>query len=196
MAATLGRWAHRTGQGLVWLVLLALTAVLVVAVVVPRLAGATPYTVLTGSMRPDLPPGTLVVVRPVRADRIRVGDVVTYQLRSGAPEVVTHRVVDVGTDARGLPRLRLQGDANQAPDPGWVRAEQVRGEVWYHVPSLGHANSLLTAGERRHAITLMALLLFAYALVMFVQAARESRRVDDETVESGSPSFVGTVLHG
>ena len=53
------------GRTLAWLVILGAVAVLLVAVVVPRVAGATPYTVLTGSMAPAYPPGTLVVVRPV-----------------------------------------------------------------------------------------------------------------------------------
>ncbi len=42
--------------------------VLGVVVVVPKVGGATAYTVLTGSMRPTMPPGTLVVVKPVKPD--------------------------------------------------------------------------------------------------------------------------------
>jgi signal peptidase len=71
-------------------------ALALVGVVAPLVLGATPYTVLTGSMRPTYPPGTMVVVRPVDVERVAPGDVVTYQLASGRPEVVTHRVVAVG----------------------------------------------------------------------------------------------------
>ncbi|RYJ02767.1 MAG: signal peptidase I, partial [Actinomycetales bacterium] len=67
----------------VWVLLLGFVAMLVVSVLVPRLAGATPYTVLTGSMRPTMPPGTLVVAKPVDPEALEVGDVVTVQLRSG-----------------------------------------------------------------------------------------------------------------
>ena len=77
-------------------VLTLMVGALAAAVVVPRLAGATPFTVLTSSMRPHYPPGTLVVVRPVDTDLLRVGDVVTYQLHSGERDVVTHRIVAVG----------------------------------------------------------------------------------------------------
>ena len=58
-------------------------ATLLVALVVPRLAGATPYVVLTGSMQPKMPPGTLVVARPVDPMSIAPGDVVTYQIQLG-----------------------------------------------------------------------------------------------------------------
>ncbi|WP_235737294.1 S26 family signal peptidase [Nocardioides alcanivorans] len=91
----------QVGRILAWSWVVATTAVLVVAVVVPRLAGATPYTVVTGSMRPGLPPGTLAVVRPTPVEEIGIGDVITYQLESGKETVVTHRVVAVGLDATG-----------------------------------------------------------------------------------------------
>ncbi len=44
------------GQLLAWLAILGVVAILLVAVLVPRLGGATPYTILTGSMKPDYPP--------------------------------------------------------------------------------------------------------------------------------------------
>ena len=53
----------------VWLVLLTAAAALAAAVAVPRLTGATPYTVTTGSMRPGYPPGALVVVKPLPVER-------------------------------------------------------------------------------------------------------------------------------
>ena len=108
MRAVLG-WV---GQVLAWVAILAIAAVLAVAVLVPRLAGATPYAVLTGSMQPDYPPGTLVVAEPVPFDEIVIGDVITYQLQSGEPEVVTHRVIGRTTQPDGSSRLITQGDAD------------------------------------------------------------------------------------
>jgi signal peptidase len=173
-----GRALTWVGHVLAWMVIITVGAVLALTVVVPRLAGATPYTVLTGSMRPGLPPGTLVVVRPAGPDAsgIGIGDVVTYQLRSGEPEVVTHRVVSVASDADGLPVFRTQGDANSIPDQDWVRAAQVRGVRWYSVPYLGYLNNLLTGKERQMAVSAVATLLLGYAAFMFGTAARSRRR--------------------
>lgn len=154
----------------VYVVLVALVGVLAVAVVVPRIAGATPYTVLTGSMRPHLPPGTLVVVRPIDAKDIRAGDVVTYQLESGKPQVVTHRVVSVANRLDGSRAFTTQGDANSAPDPKQVRPEQVRGKLWYVVPKLGHVQALLTGRQRELVSYLAGVALAAYALVLFAGA--------------------------
>jgi signal peptidase len=155
-----------------WGVILSATVVLTVAVLVPRLAGATPYTVLTGSMSPAMPPGTLVVVRPVPVEQIVDGSVITYQLESGRPTVVTHRVVATGITLGGERRFTTRGDANTAVDALPVRPVQVRGAVWYSVPYLGHLNHMLTGKERQMAVYIVAAGLLGYAAFMFTGAVR------------------------
>jgi signal peptidase len=164
-------------QSLAWLLILAIGAMIAVAVVVPRVGGAVPYVIETGSMQPGLPPGTLVVVRPVAPERIAIGDVVTYQLVSGQPEVVTHRVVAQGIDMTGKPRFRTQGDANNAADPGWVQPVQVRGERWYAVPLLGYVTTLLTGAQRALLVLVLAGVLLAYAAFMFATDLRDRVRI-------------------
>lgn len=154
---------------------LAVTAVLLAAVVVPRLGGGTPYVIETGSMRPGMPPGTLVVVRPVDPARVVPGAVITYQLRSGDPVVVTHRVVATGVDLGGHRRFRTQGDANNAPDPGWVRPVQVRGQRWYAVPLLGRVTTLVDPIVREILVALLVAWLLGYAAVMVGADLRELR---------------------
>lgn len=154
---------------LVWTVLLALVLVLVVAVLLPRAVGATPYTVLTGSMQPDYPPGTLVVVKPVDISEVAVGDVITYQLESGEATVVTHRVISVGTrlDGSGDRVLRTQGDANNVADQEPVREVQVKGRLWYAVPYLGHVNTWISSSTRQVVTTGVVAALVIYAAWMF-----------------------------
>jgi signal peptidase len=163
------------GQLLAWLTILGLSAVIVASVLVPRVGGATPYTILTGSMRPQMPPGTMVVVKPVAADRVRVGDVVTYQLKSGEPTVVTHRVVSVGVDGAGKRILRTQGDANDVADRDWVRPVQLKGVRWYDVPHLGRFNNLVTGSQRQVVLVVVVGFLLAYAASMFTGDIRDRR---------------------
>jgi signal peptidase len=163
-------------QVVVWLLLLSSLAVLTAAVLVPRIGGATPYAVLTGSMRPDFPPGTLVVAAPVDPHDVGIGDVITYQLRSGRPEVVTHRVIAVRTTLDGALELQTQGDANDVADEEWVRPEQVRGRLWYAVPHLGRINNVLNGDQRQLLVYAAAAGLVLYALGMFAGAGRDSAR--------------------
>src|SRR6476661_3023784 len=134
-------WAGRIVS---WLLILSFGLFLLATMLVPRLAGATPYVIETSSMRPTLPPGTLVVVKqPADLSKVSTGTVMTFQERSGDPTVVTHRVVSVGFDGSGAPRFRTQGDANDVPDQGWVLPEQVRGTEWYALPYLGYATAFI-----------------------------------------------------
>lgn len=169
--------ARRAGTALAWLVIIGMVLVLGVAVLVPRLGGATPYTILTSSMRPVLPPGTLVVMRPVASSAdIHPGVVITYQLRSGEPEVVTHRVVAQRTNLKGETEWQTKGDANNVPDENWVRPAQVRGTLWYAVPELGRVNILLSGQEHQLVVYGAVAVLAVYAGTMFAGAARERRR--------------------
>ncbi len=161
------------GQVFSWLVILGVASVLVVAVLIPRVAGATPYTILTGSMEPGLPPGTLIVVKPADVGEIGIGTVITYQLASGKPTVVTHRVVAQGIDGKGQVQFQTQGDANNTPDQKWVRSVQVKGEKWYAVPYLGYVNNMLTGKERQMAVYVVASLLLGYAAFMLTGATRD-----------------------
>ena len=104
-AATKAREAARFARMvLAASILLVAAFVLGAAVLVPRLAGATPYTVLTGSMSPAYPPGTMIVTRPHGS--VGLGSVITFQLVSGKPEVVTHRVVAIARHPDGRMRSR------------------------------------------------------------------------------------------
>ena len=159
------RWLRVIATVLTWLVLVVSAVAITALVVVPRIAGASPYTILTGSMKPDMPPGTIVVVKPLPFDQIRQGDVITYQIESGKPMVVTHRVV--GTElVDGETRLVTRGDANEAPDVVAVREEQVKGVVWYHVPMVGFATSLIDDVSKGIAVRILGGLLLAYALYL------------------------------
>lgn len=118
-------------------------ALIAALLVVPRVAGGSSLTVLTGSMQPTLAPGDIVAVRGVAPDavctEIGVGDIVTYLPEPGNPTLVTHRVVGktVGTFDDGTPcRLITQGDANSAADAP-VSPVQVRGAMLYSLPALG-----------------------------------------------------------
>jgi signal peptidase len=174
------------GSALSSAVILAVGAVLVGAVVVPRIVGATPYTILTGSMRPDFPPGTLVIAKPVEESDVRAGDVVTYQLKPGEPTVVTHRVIAQGVTTTGATIFHTQGDANNTPDEKWVLGAQLRGRLWYSIPYLGHVSNAVTSSQRETAALAVAGLLVGYAGLMFVGSIRDRRSTNRPRKDAAS----------
>lgn len=120
-------------------------AVFVVAVVLPVttfavvtwLIGWQLQPVLSASMEPTYPVGSLVVVGPIQPSEVEPGMAITFDDPAAPGRLVTHRVTErLPGDA---PLFRTQGDANTTPDPFPVTARAVRGQVLWHVPMLGHA---------------------------------------------------------
>lgn len=123
-----------------------------------------------------MPPGTLLVVRPVAAGGLHAGDVVTYQLRPGRPEVVTQRIVRIDTSADGTKEYITRGDADGVADPSPVRPEQVEGRVWYTVPAVGWLAIVKDGASLQPWLIGIGALLLLYSLVSIVSWARTRNR--------------------
>ncbi|GMA29620.1 signal peptidase I [Arenivirga flava] len=150
-------------------------AIAALVLIVPAVTGSVALTVLTSSMEPGLPPGSMVVVRPTDPADVRIGSIITFQWESGNPTLVTHRVVGVITDADGGYAFTTQGDNNDEPDPNPVGQEQLRGVVWYSLPLLGWVANLTSGELRPILVPVLAGALFVYAAVLVVQALRGRR---------------------
>lgn len=151
-----------------------------------------PLSVLTGSMRPTYPPGTLVVIKPAAPEEIGVGDVITFQIESGKPAVATHRVIARSTDSgTGEVRFTTQGDANNTPDPEQVQPAQIRGKVWYAIPYLGWANQAIDGSTRSWAVPTLAGALFVYAAWTVGSGLRERRQKKRTAEEAPAPRSEG-----
>jgi signal peptidase len=145
-------------------------------VAIPFALGAQPYTVLTGSMRPALEPGHLIGVRPIDIRDVAPGDIVTFQIRSGQPEVATHRVVGVTRNGHGDQLLITQGDANNAPDAEPVQAVQLRGVVVYAVPWLGRLNMWATPTVKSIVVTAVGIAAIGYGVLVLTRGGTRRRK--------------------
>jgi len=152
-----------------WLVLGAAVAALATA----ALIGVRFLPVLTGSMAPYAPTGSLVLTLPVPGSDVAVGDVVAF--RPPAPYTVTgnrpilHRVATLGSEG-GQSYLTSKGDANPAADPWQVATDGATfGRAALVVPHLGR----VFAGG-----TWAALALVLGAAALFAGARRLRMRTD------------------
>lgn len=123
-------------------------------------------TVLTGSMRPAIDPGDLVVTQRTAASTVGIGDVIVAQAGTMA---FAHRVVEV-RPLSGLTRFTTRGDANPAIDidPVMVSPQQGVEKVIWRVPAVGAPLAFLASPEAQRlglsllvAANLIALALFA-----------------------------------
>ena len=117
---------------------LVISALLCALLVMPNLLGISLYTVMTGSMEPAIPVGSLVFVEPADPADLAGGDVVTYRGRLSEQDVstsvITHRVVMNDPQAK---ELETKGDANNGMDILPVPYGEVIGKVVFSVPLLG-----------------------------------------------------------
>lgn len=136
------------------------TAIIIIAIVlcllltVPRLFGINSYTVLSGSMEPAIPVGSLVWTKSIDPADAEPGDVILfYDGRSDIP--VTHRVVE-NDAANG--QIITKGDANAQNDISPVYYQNVLGKMVLHIPKLGTLLSPLgtMAGKIAMALIILA----------------------------------------
>lgn len=172
-------------------VIVSIGLVALLGIVIPAMGGGRALTVMTSSMQETLPPGTLVVTMPVRAAEIEVGDVLTYQLRSGQPTLVTHRVVQRLLLADGRTAFRTKGDSSPAPDLDLVEEVQVVGTVRYSIPYLGWATRMFTGVAGNWVVSALVAGLFLYSGVMIGLWVRDRRRVGSLRSERSGDSVAG-----
>ncbi|GAA1871918.1 signal peptidase I [Paeniglutamicibacter psychrophenolicus] len=173
-----GAFLRTTGRIASFTALIFSVLAAVVLIIGPLATGSQTYSVLTNSMKPHYGPGTFLVVKPTAFDELAVGDVVTYQLESGRPEVITHRITSVAVDQEGDSLLVTKGDNNDVADPAPVAEIQVRGKLLYAVPFAGYAANWFGNQDRGLATKLAALALIGYGAISMTRAviARRTNR--------------------
>lgn len=113
-------------------VIILITLAVALLLVVPGILGWQQMTVLTGSMEPSIPVGSMVYVEEVQPKELQEGDIVTFAQKDG--DVVTHRVVRNRTIEGDLV---TKGDANAEDDVDPVSYDRVIGKVAFSVPQAG-----------------------------------------------------------
>jgi signal peptidase len=178
------------------LVVMGLAAVGVIVAVafftVPKVMGWHGVIVLTGSMEPTMPVGSLAYIdESVSAGAIRPGDIITFSDPS-ADRHITHRVVEVVADDRGTLAFRTKGDANHTADETLVPAANLIGREVFDVPHVGNWSNWIR--EKNHILMILwlpAALVIAGELSNIYRDLRSnssSRSAKEKGIRSGSPS--------
>jgi signal peptidase I len=156
--------------------------------------GYRPLVVLSGSMEPVMPTGSLVLTKAVAPATVQVGDVITFHLHSRAyqSELATHRVIAVESGPMGLSFV-TKGDANQVYDLKPVPATDLVGRV---VVVSGWAGSLAQAVKSPPLLGLMVLGVLLLALdplrtKLSRRRALGSRRPSQRSTKTARPMDTG-----
>ncbi len=108
-------------------------------VTLPRLWGYEVYNVVSGSMEPEIPVGSILYVKPVEPQDVKEDEVIAFH---SGDAVVSHRVVK-NKLVEG--ELVTKGDANAGEDLNTVPYSDLIGRVERHLPALGKVLFLYTS---------------------------------------------------
>lgn len=110
---------------------------------IPSVFGYKTMSVLTGSMRPVLQPGDMIVTKEINPQNITVDDVITYWV---GDKLVTHRVIDV-VNKDGKLLFETKGDNNNIEDQELVQSDKVVGKLAFNIPKAGYTANFIRSGK-------------------------------------------------
>jgi signal peptidase len=166
--------ARRRGVADVITTLLGIVGVLAV---LATLAGVRLVPVLTGSMAPGIPAGSLVLTTHQAAADVRPGQVVAFRPPSAYTarengRLVMHRIVSVTQTPTGLQTV-TRGDANTSRDP-WTLSLSPDAALGRERVSVPHLGRIVAGGPLAAACLLLGLAALGLA------ASRITRRAPPE----------------
>lgn len=163
-------------------VLVALVVLLAALLAGARLFGLQVFTILSGSMEPKYPVGSLIYVKSVDPSQVKEGDVITFLLSDTV--TATHRVVGIVDQGDGALRFRTKGDANDAEDGTLVHYKNVVGTPVFTIPYLGYFSNWITHAPGKYiAITAAVVFLILLFLPDMLKKADEADKKAAERKE-------------
>ena len=134
------------------------------ALTAPRFAGIQSYVVVSGSMEPSIPVGSLVYAKPVEPATLQTGDVIVFYNTNAASASdrtgqngtypITHRVVENHVEES---EIITKGDANESIDMYPAAYINIVGKVFTHIPKLGFLASPLATLQGKIAMVMVIL---------------------------------------
>ena len=150
-------------------VLLVIIIIGCIPLTVPRAMGYELYTVITGSMEPNIPVGSLVFVKDVDPIEVQEKDVIAFYGGKDSNAIITHRVVENRTF---MGEFITKGDANSDNDMNPVSYNELIGRVELSVPYAGSAAQFLTSMQGK----ITAASLIGLAIILNILASVLDRK--------------------
>lgn len=142
------------------------------------------YVVLSGSMLPEIAVKDIVVTKKVPAERLEVGDVITFiapDSRYGGISI-THRIIEKMYDeSLGSYTYRTRGDNNNVADAALVPNSNVLGRVILKLPKLGYIQDLLASkGGLIFAVLIPSLVILSYDIMKIIKKVGQKTKLIKE----------------
>lgn len=151
--------------------LLIIIVVACLPLTVPKVFGYEMYTVISGSMEPSIPTGSLVYIKDMEPQDVTDGDVIAFYGGHDSNAIITHRVVK---NRVVMGEFVTKGDANEKEDMNPIPYMNFLGRVELSIPVVGELAQMLTSMEGKIA----AGTLIGVAVILQLLASLLDRRRD------------------
>lgn len=128
------------------------------------IGGFRVFTIITGSMEPELQVGDVILVQEKTFEDLKLKDVITYESKEHGTDgmIITHRIIDIDNATK---KIITKGDANDIEDPA-IDSSQVFGKVTYKFTLISLLTKLI-----RNKYGFYFLIFVPLVLVIFLEIA-------------------------
>jgi len=129
------------------------------------------YTVMSGSMTPKIPVGSLVFVRA--QEEYQKGDVITfkseeYKSITNPKVTITHRLYDI-VQQDGKVYYQTKGDANNTSDSDLLEKSQIIGKTDFYLPYFGYVVSFAKTKEGLIGMIIIPAVIIIYSELIAIK---------------------------
>ncbi len=159
------------------LVIAFLTLVLILSIMArangetPSLFGRSLYRVSSGSMKPELDIGDVILVEECDGNSVKNGDIVTYVATSGemTGRLITHRVIKEPYKEGANTFVVTKGDANELSDSP-INVNVIKGKLAFKLDFLKGFFDFFVTPWGLVALIFLILIAFANEIIIFIKA--------------------------
>lgn len=141
--------------------------------------------VQTGSMTPEYPVGSVIIIKKTDPSKLETNDVITFY--SSNPNlgnmIVTHRIMEITNDGDGTYSFTTKGDANEINDEYKAESERIIGKVLTK-STLMEKLMNIRQNPTTFFLVIMLPLCFIIALELFSFTRRNTAEKDGKSSEN------------
>ena len=145
-----------------------------------KIFGFKIYTVLSPSMEPEYPTGSIIHVKEVNPDKLKEKDVITFNLTKDI--VATHRIIELVSDEEDpdIIRFRTKGDANNVADGSLVEKDQIIGSPVFTIPFLGYLANYIHSPSGIYVVIAIAIAIICFVLIVDILSDDKKKGVNSK----------------
>ena len=141
--------------------------------------GFRAYIITTESMKPNINPGDIVIIKEVTEEKLNVNDVVTVKTENG---INTHRIIKI--ESTPEKRYVIKGDNNNVEDENTVGISQVLGKKILKIPYMGKIAKAL-----QDEVYIIIIVIIVLQVFIQYQNKQEKNRIRREKKEGEDEKY-------